>query len=122
MPTRIPRPCAHPRCPKTAMREGRCTEHASVYDNTRPCAAKRGYDRTWVKLRAQVLAENPVCERCPAPSREVDHIDGNSRNNERSNLRALCKSCHSRRTAAEQSFGKKVPVSSEQRPTGWVFS
>ena len=39
---------------------------------------------------------------------EVDHIDGNPWNNEPGNLRSLCKQCHSRRTATEQSFGRRL--------------
>jgi hypothetical protein len=44
---------------------------------------------------------------CPERATDVDHIDGNSRNNSPSNLRALCHKCHSRRTAREQSFHKQ---------------
>ncbi|WP_291295831.1 HNH endonuclease signature motif containing protein [Elioraea sp.] len=43
-----------------------------------------------------------------APARDVDHIDGDARNNARSNLRPLCHSCHSARTARDQSFGRRI--------------
>lgn len=35
---------------------------------------------------------NPVTGRCPV---EIDHIDGDSENNVRSNLRVICPNCHS---------------------------
>lgn len=35
---------------------------------------------------------NPITGR---PSLEIDHIDGNNRNNVRTNLRVLCPNCHS---------------------------
>lgn len=35
------------------------------------------------------------------PSTDVDHIDGNSQNDQRSNYQALCKSHHSEKTATE---------------------
>lgn len=49
------------------------------------------------------------------PATTVDHIDGNSRNNHRENLRSLCESCHNSRTAREQSFGRRQHL---VRPTG----
>lgn len=44
------------------------------------------------------------------PATDVDHIDGNPRNNAPANLRPLCHSCHSRRTATDQSFGRGGPA------------
>ena len=67
----------------------------------RPTAARRGYDRAWQKLRAEILAVRSTCELCPAPSTELHHrvpkVLGGT--NGTSNLQALCKSCHSRITA-----------------------
>lgn len=57
----------------------------------------------WRKLRQRVLAEEPRCRFCGAPSTDADHIlarrAGGS--DERSNLRGLCHSCHSRRTLGD---------------------
>jgi len=34
------------------------------------------------------------CEQCNAPNAERHHVDGNTANNERSNIKALCRRCH----------------------------
>lgn len=41
---------------------------------------------------------------------QVDHIDGNSRNNDPANLRGLCASHHSSRTAKDQGFASSRAV------------
>lgn len=57
----------------------------------------------WRKLRALVLAEQPLCPECNErgilePATEVHHIDDDPTNNDRSNLVGLCKPCHTRHT------------------------
>jgi 5-methylcytosine-specific restriction protein A len=65
------------------------------------------YGRAWKKIRARFLSKHPLCEQCKkagrlTPAEEVHHIlplaDGGT--NDESNLMALCKSCHSKITAA----------------------
>lgn len=114
MPYAAPRICGCGRkisgpclCAETRDRERR-----AAYDRTRPTAAARGYDETWRKIRAGVLRLEPCCRTCAAQGRrveavEVDHIDGNSRNNATANLRPLCRHHHSQRTARDQAFGRK---------------
>ena len=79
---------------------------------------KTPYDRTWVKLRRMVLAEEPVCRSCQksnriTPSKEVHHIIPIAENPdlrlERSNLMALCKPCHSKLTNDELHAFQRVP-------------
>jgi 5-methylcytosine-specific restriction endonuclease McrA len=57
----------------------------------------------WRKLRAEVLRDYPLCEKCRedgiyVPAVDVDHIKPRKKRPdlalERSNLRGLCKSCH----------------------------
>lgn len=75
--------------------------------DARPNSAARGYDRRWRKLRLTVLWEEPVCMICHRqPSHHVDHIVAREKGgrDERSNLRGLCHSCHSRKTC-EQDHG-----------------
>lgn len=67
--------------------------------NERLSAAKRGYGRSWRALRAAFLSDNPLCV-CGAPATEVDHVISLRRggSNHHSNLQALCKPCHARKT------------------------
>lgn len=66
------------------------------------------YGRSWQRIRQQQLNRQPLCEACNARGRiraaqEVDHIvplsDGGT--NDAENLQSLCKSCHSKKTRAE---------------------
>ena len=59
--------------------------------------------KAWRTLRAAVLREHPVCALCrTAMASEVDHVDDDPTNNDRANLSALCKPCHSRKTNADR--------------------
>lgn len=83
---------------------GYCEQHAKARPrppDQRESAAKRGYDRKWRRIRAQFLRHNPVCEDCGAPATEPHHRIPRSKGgtDHWDNLMALCKTCHSRRTA-----------------------
>lgn len=102
--------CSRAGCP-TYTREGRCPKHAkekTTTDANRPNSYRRGYDKRWAKVRLAFLTANPLCEDCIAKSRttaaeEAHHItkvrDDASKRLDTSNLMALCKACHTRRTA-----------------------
>ena len=107
MPTRPPRPCAHPGCPELTASTW-CARHERERPprprkpDTRPSAHRRGYGRRWERLRRLVLARDPICRICgQAPATEVDHIVPKRRGGPDSmeNLQGLCKPCHSRKTA-----------------------
>lgn len=79
--------------------------------DSRPSAAKRGYDRKWRRIRAMYLKKHRRCVVCGEQATEVDHIiplaDGGS--NKWENLQAMCKSHHSKKTAsADGGFGNRV--------------
>lgn len=73
-------------------------------DDNRPHSRARGYDRTWEKLRAMHLAEEPYCRRCGergivTPADMVDHVvtidEDPTRRLDPANLQSLCDPCHS---------------------------
>ena len=96
-----------PRKPPTHKPYGNTArQQQRQYDQRRPSRRKRGlYDRTWMKLRLIFLQEHPLCCECGRPAGEVDHkIPISERPELRldpANLQAMCKSCHSRKTASE---------------------
>jgi 5-methylcytosine-specific restriction protein A len=63
-----------------------------------------GYGRRWQKLRLMILREHPLCVACGLPASEVDHKIPKARggSDDASNLQALCKACHSRKTRQQQ--------------------
>jgi 5-methylcytosine-specific restriction protein A len=78
-------------------------------DQRRGSSASRGYDADWRRVRLIALAAEPLCRFCAergltVPGEEVDHIKPlDLRPDLRlvlSNLRTLCKRCHSRLTAS----------------------
>ncbi|WP_371135892.1 HNH endonuclease [Reyranella sp.] len=82
----------------------------AIIDQHRPSPARRGYDAAWRRCSKAYLLVHPICTRCPDPATEVDHkVSPRERPDLRlswSNLRGLCKSCHSRRTALDQGFAR----------------
>lgn len=64
----------------------------------------------WQKLRASVLAGEPLCRHCAARglsvvATDVDHMNG-ADDNRLDSLQPLCHECHSRKTARDN--GKRV--------------
>lgn len=60
----------------------------------------------WRRLRASVLADEPLCRHCyrlgrVTPATDVDHANNDPSDNSRENLQALCHECHSRKTNAD---------------------
>ncbi len=58
-------------------------------------ATARGYSADYERLRAIVLAEQPICCFCGAAfSTQCHHLDKNPHNNCRANLCGTCAPCH----------------------------
>jgi len=105
MPQRPRAACSHQPCPHFLP----CPLH-----RTWSQPGTRGYSSAaWRRIRSRVVAEEPLCPgigaRCGRPTTDADHIvprragggDG------RSNLRALCHGCHSRRTLSDRNAARR---------------
>ena len=113
MPMMPPRRCSGCGQPVTTARCPKCVQQ---FDHQRGSAATRGYcSPRWRKLRAQKLAQDPLCSVCAESGRhvaatEVDHLQrhrgpDDPRFWQWSNLDSKCKPCHSRKTAGETMNG-----------------
>lgn len=80
-----------------------------LYDKNRPNSYQRGYDSSWKVVRKYHLENNPLCNDCLKEGRyvggnEIHHIKKLAEfphlRDDPNNLMTLCKSCHSKRTAA----------------------
>ena len=103
------KPCRWAGCPELT-KDRFCPQHQKQDWKRQDSERVRVYDYQssyWRRLRAQVLQQEPLCRLCLnahprrlRPAEEVDHIvdvrDGGS--DQRSNLQALCRRCHSRKT------------------------
>ena len=120
--------CLKPGCPELTE-DRRCNEHRREYKRTNERAlenvngrrsAPPGFyaSKFWKRKRKSYMERNPKCETkgCENPTREVDHVKAirHGGGHEDANLQALCKECHSSKTAKEVNFaGKRKP---EDRP------
>lgn len=113
-----PRPCTSPGCRKLvsgASRTSRCAEHAPApwATNEGKTAHQRGYGARWRRLRAVVLASEPLCRQCDregriAAARIVDHVvpKAEGGTDEMSNLQPLCLRCSNEKTQREAARGR----------------
>lgn len=114
MPRSPKKPCAYPGCPRLTH-DRFCEEHTKATNKQyerfeRPYKSSERYGGKWRAVRDRYIQQHPICEDCieygifpPGKSQEVHHIKPKSQGgtDHPDNLRALCKSCHSRHTAAE---------------------
>lgn len=94
------------------MRRGKERDRKRVLDQHRPSAHARGYDARWRRYRLTYLSEHPLCVHCfergdVVPATDVDHKQPHGGDYDLfwdpDNHQALCKPCHSRKTATEDS-------------------
>jgi 5-methylcytosine-specific restriction protein A len=104
--------CSTPGCPDLVPQgTGRCPTHTTQADRARGTATQRGYGHQWGRTRQAYLTAHPFCavQGCHTWATDVDHIDGlgprGPRGHDWSNLRSLCHSHHSKRTAIDQPGG-----------------
>jgi 5-methylcytosine-specific restriction endonuclease McrA len=61
----------------------------------RGTTAERGYGSAHKKIRARLIAEHPVCQRCGGDwSTDMHHRDGDTFNRSPANLEMVCERCH----------------------------
>lgn len=112
--------CCEPGCPTLVRGASRCPQH-HLPDRR----GSRGYSTAaWQRARAAYLATHPYCQEpvwvggdgllhaCGHRSTEVDHIDGlgprGPRGTDTTNLRALCKHHHAKRTGRDHKPGSRM--------------
>lgn len=95
------------------MERGHCPLHQQqqrqAEDRERGSAHQRGYGADWRRLRAVVLAAEPLCRICAGAGRVtaatvVDHITPKAQGgpDTPANLQPLCAPCHDTKTATER--------------------
>jgi 5-methylcytosine-specific restriction protein A len=115
MPMRAPSACNFPGC-GVATTDGYCPAHKTQspraqYDRQRDTLQpwRRWYDLViWKSIRKVILQRDPICKACDRePSTEADHkqpfLGVWSLFVDLGNIQGLCKPCHSRKTATEDS-------------------
>lgn len=129
-PLKAPHPCVIPGCAALVTSGARCAEHEREHEDVerkrRGRPASRG--RAWRQYSLAFRRANPLCALCQqegrtAASAHVDHIQRVSGPEDPAfwdpkNHRAICASCHSRKTASEDGgFGNaRRPSASTEQP------
>lgn len=79
-----------------------------MWSNKPQSRRSRELPKDWRKLRARVLArDHGRCVMCGAPATHVDHIE-RGQDHSSANLRALCQSCHMKRTGHDGGTTKRA--------------
>ena len=119
MPTRSKSLCRKPGCVRSISSPGFCEKHLNTSDGwshtNRASSSARGYDWKWRKTRDSIMErDSGLCQHCLEqglliPAAEVDHIvsRANGGNDDSTNLQAICRSCHSKKTNREKSSSSR---------------
>lgn len=114
MPTKGGYPCRFPGCPAVLRKSGYCEKHEKKVkrdlDKNRPSSSQRGYGARWQRYRKWFLARHPFCADCEergemTEATVVDHVIPHRGDRklfwDKTNHRALCATCHNRKTMRE---------------------
>ncbi|MFE9382370.1 HNH endonuclease signature motif containing protein [Streptomyces sp. NPDC007025] len=74
--------------------------------------------RGWKKIRAEVLARDPICVLCGVrPSSHCDHIKAKTDDHQPAKLQGVCAECHGRKSSAEGNAAQRAnPRPGRRRP------
>jgi len=107
MPDKFLKVCKYPHC-SALTTETYCPKHKLAVGreynrNRRHPDHNKFYGRQWRQIRSIYITAHPICEECLkhgryVPADEVHHIVSpeNGGTHDDSNLRSLCKSCHTK--------------------------
>ena len=115
MPKLPPKPCTTPRCPKMAVKRGKCEDHQpkdgwTKWSKEQGTTKQRGYGKRWERIRRVVLRRDKhLCQECLRngifkAGNQCDHIKPKSEGgtDELDNLQILCENCHKQKTLLER--------------------
>lgn len=130
-PMRPSRVCARPGCPRLVTVGARCPEHQRAHEKASPARRRRQTteqrklygSRFWRNLALRVRQEEMICRLCKeegrtSPAEVCDHIDGDFRNCERSNLRAICRECDRKLSAQQHARKRNEATLARTHPPG----
>lgn len=112
MPFAARRPCTWPGCGALVQQGSRCDQHRRLQEQQRGTARERGYTSAWEKARAAYLMQHPLCKHCDEQGKVtaasvVDHVVPHRGDRtlfwDSGNWQPLCKRCHDRKTATQDS-------------------
>ena len=112
MPRRAMSVCSKPGCHELT-RGGRCVKHIRPpWPHAEPSRHARGYDSAHVRLKKQVLQEEPQCRYCGDPSTTMDHIlpKAQGGTSERHNVCGCCEKCQRSKAGREGNAAKRARV------------
>lgn len=73
----------------------------------------------WPKIRARILARDPICKICNVrPSEFCDHIVAKADDHSETGLQGLCRPCHDSKSSAEGNAAQRAnPRPGRRRPS-----
>lgn len=113
MPSRPKVPCKHPGCPVLVpYGQSYCETHKRLHPEATRSAGSRGYGSRWQRESKAFLRKHPLCVACQKNGKYtkatvVDHVRPHRGDAvlfwDKQNWQPLCKSCHDKKTRAEDS-------------------